>query len=143
MNQEKDDIEKSPKASESKEEVDEVSLEVEGEESLEESGDITSLQHELADLHDQHIRLQAEFDNYRKRMNARYDEVTRFASEGIIMKVLNKLGTDGVVQTVHDDVHQNFISSNRMIIILRLPDLPIAIEMRLDFLRGETLQTVH
>ncbi|MHA1908670.1 MAG: nucleotide exchange factor GrpE, partial [Candidatus Thorarchaeota archaeon] len=36
-----------------------------------------------------HIRLQAEFDNYRKRMNARYEEVTRFASEGIILKVLD------------------------------------------------------
>ena len=89
MNQEKDDIEKSPETSKPKEEVDEVSLEAEGEESLEESVDITSLENELATLQDQHLRLQAEFDNYRKRMNARYEEVTRFASEGVIMKFLD------------------------------------------------------
>ena len=61
----------------------------------------------------------------------------------IIMKVLNKLAAHWVIQTIHDDVHQNFIFSNRMIVILRLPDFPIAIEVLLDFLRGEALQTVH
>ncbi|MFW9834550.1 MAG: nucleotide exchange factor GrpE, partial [Candidatus Thorarchaeota archaeon] len=33
-------------------------------------------------------RLQAEFDNYRKRMDTRFSEAARFASEGIILKVL-------------------------------------------------------
>jgi hypothetical protein len=59
------------------------------------------------------------------------------------MKVLNKLGADWVIQTIHDDLHQNFIFSDRMIVILRLPDFSIEIEVRLDFLRGEALQTVH
>ncbi|MFX1579203.1 MAG: nucleotide exchange factor GrpE [Promethearchaeota archaeon] len=33
-------------------------------------------------------RLQAQFDNYRKRMDTRFSEAARFASEGIILKVL-------------------------------------------------------
>ena len=33
-------------------------------------------------------RLQAEFDNYRKRMDTRFSEAARFASEGIILKIL-------------------------------------------------------
>ncbi len=41
------------------------------------------------ELHDKYLRLQAEFDNYRKRMNARFEEVTQFASEGILLKVLD------------------------------------------------------
>jgi molecular chaperone GrpE len=34
-------------------------------------------------------RLQAEFENYRKRMDARFTEATQFASEGILLKMLN------------------------------------------------------
>jgi molecular chaperone GrpE len=41
------------------------------------------------DLFDRLQRLQAEFDNYRKRMDARFSEATRFASEGILLKILD------------------------------------------------------
>ncbi|MHA1576648.1 MAG: nucleotide exchange factor GrpE [Candidatus Thorarchaeota archaeon] len=40
------------------------------------------------DLLDQMQRLQAEFDNYRKRIGTRVDEATKYASEGILLKVL-------------------------------------------------------
>lgn len=40
------------------------------------------------DLFDRLQRLQAEFDNYRKRMNTRFSEAARYASEGILLKVL-------------------------------------------------------
>ncbi len=41
------------------------------------------------ELHDKYLRLQAEFDNYRKRMNTRFEEITQFASESILLKVLD------------------------------------------------------
>ncbi len=34
-------------------------------------------------------RLQADFDNYRKRMDARFEESRRYASEGILLKLLD------------------------------------------------------
>lgn len=39
-------------------------------------------------LHDQLQRIQAEFDNYRKRMDARFGEAVQYASESILLKVL-------------------------------------------------------
>jgi len=41
------------------------------------------------DLLDRLQRLQAEFDNYRKRMDNRFSEVAKFASEDIILKILD------------------------------------------------------
>ncbi len=41
-----------------------------------------------SDLLDRLQRLQAEFDNYRKRMDARFSEAAKFASEEILLKVL-------------------------------------------------------
>jgi len=41
------------------------------------------------ELLDRLQRLQAEFDNYRKRMDARFSEVAKFASEDILLKVLD------------------------------------------------------
>lgn len=41
------------------------------------------------DLLDKLQRLQAEFDNYRKRMDSRFTEVAKFASEDILLKVLD------------------------------------------------------
>ncbi|MFW9861059.1 MAG: nucleotide exchange factor GrpE [Candidatus Thorarchaeota archaeon] len=40
------------------------------------------------ELLDKFQRLQAEFDNYRKRMESRFSEAAKFASEGILLKVL-------------------------------------------------------
>ncbi|RDE14051.1 MAG: nucleotide exchange factor GrpE [Candidatus Thorarchaeota archaeon] len=41
------------------------------------------------DLFDRLQRLQAEFDNYRKLMEMRFSEATKFASEGILLKMLD------------------------------------------------------
>ena len=41
------------------------------------------------DLLDKFQRLQAEFDNYRKRIDARFSEAAKFASEDILLKVLD------------------------------------------------------
>jgi molecular chaperone GrpE len=41
------------------------------------------------ELLDRLQRLQAEFDNYRKRMDSRFSEVAKFASEDILLKVLD------------------------------------------------------
>ncbi|MFX0044488.1 MAG: nucleotide exchange factor GrpE [Candidatus Hermodarchaeota archaeon] len=41
------------------------------------------------ELQDKYQRLQAEFDNYKKMMQSRYSEVTKIASEGIILKMLD------------------------------------------------------
>ena len=44
---------------------------------------------ESTDLLDRLQRLQAEFDNYRKRMDTRFSEAAKFASEDILLKVLD------------------------------------------------------
>ena len=41
------------------------------------------------ELIDQLQRMQAEFDNFRKRMENRFEEITRFASEEIILRMLD------------------------------------------------------
>ncbi len=40
------------------------------------------------ELEDRLLRVQAEFDNFRKRMEGRFQEVAKYASENIILKVL-------------------------------------------------------
>ena len=52
------------------------------------------------DLLERLQRLQAEFDNYRKRMDIRFSEVAKFASEDILLKVL--------------DVHDNILRALEM-----------------------------
>ncbi len=42
----------------------------------------------VKELEDKFLRLQAEFDNYRKRMESRFSEIAKYAAEGIILKVL-------------------------------------------------------
>ena len=82
---------------EKKDEVEEVSLDFDEAESISEEPESATKDESIVieekdafqELHDKHLRLQAEFDNYRKRMNARFDEVTQFASEGILLKVLD------------------------------------------------------
>jgi molecular chaperone GrpE len=41
------------------------------------------------DLFDRLQRLQAEFDNYRKRMDTQFVDSTKYASEGILLKILD------------------------------------------------------
>ena len=68
-------------------EVDEDILELSPEDPL-----ISELNEECEkskDLLDRLQRLQAEFDNYRKRMDSRFSEAAKFASEEILLKVLD------------------------------------------------------
>ncbi len=53
-----------------------------------ENNDIMAAELKSDELLDKFKRLQAEFDNYRKRMENRFSDVARFASEGILLKVL-------------------------------------------------------
>lgn len=45
-------------------------------------------EHELIDLKDKHIRLQAEFDNYRKRTLKERMELLKTAGEGLLINIL-------------------------------------------------------
>ncbi|MHA2386136.1 MAG: nucleotide exchange factor GrpE [Candidatus Thorarchaeota archaeon] len=53
-----------------------------------EENDIEVAELKSKELFDRFQRLQAEFDNYRKRMESRFSDAARFASEGILLKVL-------------------------------------------------------
>lgn len=44
---------------------------------------------QIDSLQDKYHRLQADFDNYKKLTQSRYDEVTKIAGEGIILKMLD------------------------------------------------------
>ncbi|MHA2229336.1 MAG: nucleotide exchange factor GrpE [Candidatus Thorarchaeota archaeon] len=60
--------------------------EIKPEDALEEALEKERLKYD--DLFDRLQRLQAEFENYRKRMNTRFSEAALYASEGILLKVL-------------------------------------------------------
>jgi molecular chaperone GrpE len=53
--------------------------------------ELDSYKAKAVEMEDQLLRARAEFDNYRKRMESRFMEASRFASEGIILKVLEIL----------------------------------------------------
>ncbi|TFG27119.1 nucleotide exchange factor GrpE, partial [Candidatus Thorarchaeota archaeon] len=57
------------------------------------------------DLFDQLQRLQAEFDNFRKRMENRFEDITRFASEEIILKMLDVF--DNLLRSLEIDFADN------------------------------------
>ena len=46
------------------------------------------LQEKLAELQDKYIRLSAEFDNYRKRTLKEKMDLTKYASEGVLLKAI-------------------------------------------------------
>jgi molecular chaperone GrpE len=86
MNEEKD-AQESPGSSKDIDDVEEVSLDFDDDtSSKDESPEEKKETYE--ELMDRYLRLQAEFDNYRKRMNSRFEEASQFASEGILLKVL-------------------------------------------------------
>lgn len=66
----------------------EVDLETESDE---EEGDkeLLEVQQRADELLEKLMRVQAEFENYRKRMNDRFSEATKYASESILLKVLD------------------------------------------------------
>jgi molecular chaperone GrpE len=57
------------------------------------------------DLFERLQRLQAEFDNYRKRMDTRFSEATKFASEGILLKMLDIY--DNLIRALEIDFSAN------------------------------------
>lgn len=72
----------------SSEESSEESLEVADAEVVEEKDDLTLALEAAADLSDKHLRLQAEFDNYRKRTMKEKMDLIKTAGEGIIKDIL-------------------------------------------------------
>ena len=83
------------KDKEHKEEENEVVLDLDNEEEETSSTDSDTAavptlvnEEELKKLEDKFLRLQAEFDNYRKRTDSRFSEYARYAAEGILLKVL-------------------------------------------------------
>jgi molecular chaperone GrpE len=73
------------------------------------------------DLLERLQRLQAEFDNYRKRMDTRFSEVAKFASEDILLKVL------GVYDNILRALEMDFIKDPKA-----AKDGIIAIHQQLD-----------
>ncbi|TFF94956.1 nucleotide exchange factor GrpE [Candidatus Thorarchaeota archaeon] len=78
----------SPRTDSSEEEPTDVDLEAEAgeDESDEELKEVQQRAHELLE---KLMRVQAECDNYRQRMNERFSEASQYASEGILLKVLD------------------------------------------------------
>ncbi len=73
-----------------------------------ENPDVKDLERERQrsrDLFDRLQRLQAEFDNYRKRMDARFSEATKFVSEGILLKMLDVY--DNLLRALEIDFGKN------------------------------------
>jgi molecular chaperone GrpE len=57
---------------------------------------------EIVELKDKHIRLQAEFDNYRKRTLKERMELLKTASESVMMSILPVIDDfDRAIQTLH------------------------------------------
>jgi molecular chaperone GrpE len=46
------------------------------------------LKQQIEELEDKHLRLAAEFDNYKKRMTRQYEEIMRFANDRILLELL-------------------------------------------------------
>ncbi|TXT55137.1 MAG: Protein GrpE [Candidatus Thorarchaeota archaeon] len=60
---------------------------------------------EADELLDRLQRLQAEFDNYRKRMDSRFTDAAKFASEGILLKMLDVY--DNICRALETDFEQD------------------------------------
>lgn len=73
---------------ENDEKIEEVDLEVTEDEAPSQGEGPNEFERENAELVDRLQRLQADFENYRKRIDSRFAEAAKFASEAIILKVL-------------------------------------------------------
>jgi molecular chaperone GrpE len=95
--------------------VDEVILDVTPEEET-----LTDLEKEKMrseELQDQLTRLQAEFDNYRKRMDSRFLEASKFAAEGILLKIIEVY--DNLERAAAADFTQDPSSAKAGVIAIR------------------------
>jgi len=67
------------------------------------SPDENKFQEKLAEMQDRYIRLSAEFDNYRKRTLREKMELTKYASENILLKLLPFMDDfDRALQNIED-----------------------------------------
>ncbi len=73
---------------EEEEEPVEIDLESESDEQ-ETDTELSEAEQRADELLEKLMRVQAEFENYRKRMNDRFSEATKYASESILLKVLD------------------------------------------------------
>ncbi len=89
------------KKQEHKSDNDEVVLDIE-EDSIESESDSISEESidPIHELEDKLLRIRAEFDNYRKRMESRFSEVAKYAAESILLKILD----------VHDNLERALVS---------------------------------
>ena len=51
-------------------------------------GEVKAIEEKLADIQDKYIRLSAEFDNYRKRTLREKMELSKYASEDMLLKII-------------------------------------------------------
>ena len=78
---------------------------------------------ELLELKDKHIRLQAEFDNYRKRTLKERMELLKTASEGVLMSILPVIDDfDRAIQTLDLVKEENHIKDGVKLIYSKFQD---------------------
>jgi molecular chaperone GrpE len=70
------------------------------------------------DLLDKLQRLQAEFENYRKRMDVRFSEAAKFASEDILLKVLDVY--DNILRALEMDFAEDPVAAKKGINAIQL-----------------------
>ena len=83
----KEEIKDSIETSEAPDEETEIEAEAE----IEELDPLDKLEQELAEARDEHLRLAAEFDNYRKRQARNLEIVIKSANEGLLVNFLEVL----------------------------------------------------
>ncbi len=66
---------------------------------------------QINELQDKYQRLQAEFDNYTKRMQSRFDEITKVANEGIILKVLEVY--DNLERSLEEGFEKDLVAAKK------------------------------
>ena len=69
-----------------------------------------------AELFDKLQRLKADYENYKKRMELRYIEVAKFASEGILLKILDVY--DNILRSLDVDFSKDPVSAKEGIIAI-------------------------
>jgi molecular chaperone GrpE len=69
---------------------------------VEEPCEEEKLKQHIEELEDKHLRLAAEFDNYKKRMARQYEEMMRFANDRILLELLEVV--DNFERALH---HEN------------------------------------
>lgn len=73
-----------------------------------------SKDHDIAELTDSLQRLQAEFENYKKRAEKENREFVKYANAGLISKILNTIDTFEIALRNSDD-HEKFVKGMELI----------------------------